>query len=298
MHGLRLGIAQDEVGRASWLYLPDAERSAHVYVIGSTGVGKSKAIATWTLGDLGDGHGFGVIDPHGDLIADVMANAFAFSEIRLVEFGADTTVTLNPLERVPGVDVYAQTLELVDVFRKVWELSDAATPRLIEILRNAIWTLIESGATLLELERLLVDDDFRRRATENVTHDGVRAFWRDRFDRWPARERTLNVESTLNKASALTADPKLRRVLGAQRSTLDLREVMDRRQALLVDLSKGVLRTNTNLIGALLLSRIQMTATSRLTVPVASRVPWTLYVDEFQNYATESFAEILAEARA
>lgn len=297
MNGLRLGVSDDEFGDPRNLYLPDDERSAHVYVIGSTGVGKSKAIATWALHDLTEGHGFGVIDPHGDLVYDLIANAVAYPEIRLIEFGSDETVTLNPLERLPGVDVFTQTLELVDVFRKTWQLSDATTPRLIEILRNAVWTLIEAGATLLELEPLLTDEDYRERLTASVTHDSVARFWRDRFARWPARERSLNVESTLNKASSFTANPRLRLLLGASRSSIDFRDLMDRRRILLVDLSKGVLRTDTNLVGALLLSRIQMAATGRLNIAQESRVPWTLYVDEFQNYATESFAEILAEAR-
>lgn len=297
MNALRLGVTDDEFGEARGLYLPDDERSAHVYVIGSTGVGKSKAIATWALHDLTEGHGFGVLDPHGDLVYDVVANAVAFPEIRLIEFGSNETVTLNPLERLPGVDVYTQTLELVDVFRKTWQLSDAANPRLIEILRNAIWTLIEAGATLLELEPLLLDEDYRDRLTANVTHDGVARFWRERFARWPAGERSLFVESTLNKASSFTANPRLRLLLGATRSSIDFRELMDSRRILLADLSKGVLRTDTNLVGALLLSRVQMAATGRLTAPPERRIPWTLYVDEFQNYATESFAEILAEAR-
>jgi hypothetical protein len=295
--GLRLGVARRPDGGPAGLYLAEEERSSHVYVIGSTGVGKSKTLASWARYELRAGYGFGIIDPHGDLIADVLAGAVAFPLIRLIEFGGSEMVTLNPLERLPGVDVFTQTLELVDVFRKVWELSDAATPRLLEILRNGLWTLIEAGETLLELEPLLTSAAFRERALERVSDEPVRRFWRDRFERWPAREQALYVESTLNKASAFSADPRLRRFLGARRSTLDLAGIMDRGEILLADVSKGVLRTNTNLVGALLLSRIQMAAIGRLRYAPPGRVPWTLYVDEFQNYATESFAELLSEAR-
>jgi hypothetical protein len=297
VNGLRLGATQDAYGEEAALYLEDDERASHVYVIGSTGVGKSKAMATWALHDLKEGHGFGVIDPNRDLVHDILANAVAFPIIRLIEFGGNEVVTLNPLERIEGVDAYTQTLELVDVFRKVWELSDAATPRLLEILTKSIWTLIEAGETLLELEPLLTDEGYRRGVVAEVSHEGVARFWHERFERWPARERTLNVESTLNKVSALTMNPRLRLMLGSKKSSLDFRAIMDRREVLLVDLSKGALRTDTNLVGALLLSRIQMAAIGRLTAPAAERVPWTLYVDEFQNYATDSFAEILAEAR-
>jgi hypothetical protein len=296
VNGVRLGVVRGASAEAE-LYLSEHERSSHVYVIGSTGAGKSKALASWAVHELTEGYGFGIIDPHGDLVADVLAHAVAFPLIRLVEFGADEMVTLNPLEPLVGVDVFTQTLELVDVFRKVWELSDAATPRLLEILRNAIWTLIDAGQTLLELEPLLTSAEFRTRALAHVTHEGVARFWRDRFERWPRREQALYVESTLNKASSFTADPRLRLMLGAKRSTLDLRGIMDRGEILLADLSKGVLRTNTNLIGALLLSRLQMAAVSRLTAAPSGRPPWTLYVDEFQNYATDSFAELLSEAR-
>jgi hypothetical protein len=157
--------------------------------------------------------------------------------------------------------------------------------------------LIEAGETLLELEPLLTSPAFRARALDRVSDEHVIRFWRDRFDRWPAREQALYVESTLNKASAFTADPRLRRLLGVRRSTIDVSSIMDRGDVLLADLSKGVLRTNTNLVGALLLSRIQMAAIGRLRMAPTGRVPWTLYVDEFQNYATESFAEMLSEAR-
>ncbi|MGA9761207.1 MAG: type IV secretion system DNA-binding domain-containing protein [Gaiellaceae bacterium] len=296
-NGLLLGETTDEHGDRARLYLENPERAAHLYVIGSTGAGKSKALASWACADLQAGYAFGVLDPHGDLIADILQNATAWPLLRLIEFGSEEMVTINPLEPIPGIDIFTQTVELVDVFRKVWELSEESSPRLLEILRNSLWTLIEAGETLLELEPLLTNKGFRERLIKHVTDEPVARFWRDRFERWPERERTLYVESTLNKASSFTADPRLRLMLGAKTSTINFREVMDKGQILLVDLSKGVLRTNTNLIGALLLSRIQMAAISRLSLPPDKRSPWHLYVDEFQNFATDSFAEMLSEAR-
>ena len=297
MNALRLGLVYDRGGEPAVLYLPDDDRAAHLYVIGSTGVGKSKARASWALDDLGDGRGFGIIDPDGDLIADVLAHADRLERIRLVEFGGESMVTLNPLEPLPGVDIFSQTLELVEVFRKIWALSDEGAPRLLEILRNSIWTLIEGGQTLLELEALLVNDRFRERMLRRLTNAGVASFWRDRYARWSPSVRTSNIESTLNKVSTFASDPRLRLLLGAQRSTLNLRELMDQAEVLLIDVSKGVLRTNTHLVGALFLSRLQMAAQARLLVPLEERTPWHLYVDEFQNYATDSFAELLSEAR-
>jgi hypothetical protein len=295
--GVLLGETIDEYGDRVGLFLEDSEREAHLYVIGATGAGKSRALASWACCDLQAGYAFGVLDPHGDLITDILSQAVAWPLLRLIEFGADEMVTVNLLEPIEGIDTFTQTVELVDVFRKIWQLSEESSPRLLEILRNSLWTLIEAGETLLELEPLLTDDAYRERCIRHVSDEPVARFWRDRFGRWPERERTLYVESTLNKASSFIADPRLRLMLGAKKSTLNFREVMDKGQILLVDLSKGVLRTNTNLIGALLLSRIQMAAIGRLKLPLEQRSPWNLYVDEFQNFATDSFAEMLSEAR-
>jgi hypothetical protein len=296
---LRLGLSGDEDGSDRPFYLSNEERSAHVYVIGSTGVGKSKGLATWILNDIEEGRGCGVIDPHGDLIKDILDYpCYDPENVILVDLtDPDYIITFNPLEVQSGIDPFTQTLELVEVFRKIWELSDVSTPRLLEILRNSIYTLIEASGTMLDIEPLLTNREFREQMIPYVKNEAVASFWRNRFEKWSEKDRTQYIESTLNKVSTFTSDPRIRLVLSSKKSSIDFRAIMDTQKTLLINLSKGALKTNSYLLGALFVAKIQMAAMSRVDVPLAQRVPFYFYVDEFQNYATESFAEILSEAR-
>jgi TraM recognition site of TraD and TraG len=296
--GLKLGYTTDDSGEYAGLYLDDSDRSTHLYVIGSSGVGKSKALANWILEDIRNGSGCGVVDPHGDLIRDVVSFLPDPERVVLVDLtDSEYAIGFNPLERQEGIDPYTQTLELVEVFRRIWNLSDDATPRLLEILRNAVYTLIESGGTMLDIEPLLTSSEFREEQIRHVTNGSVVSFWRNRFDKWEPKDRISNVESTLNKVSAFTSDPRIRLMLSSKHSTVNFREVMDQGKVVLINLSKGVLRTNSFLLGALFVAKIQMAAMSRQELPPSQRRTFYLYVDEFQNYATFSFAEIMSEAR-
>jgi hypothetical protein len=296
--GMKLGYTTDDSGEYAGLYLEEADRSTHLYVIGSSGVGKSKALATWIREDIGAGNGCGVIDPHGDLIRDVVSFLPDPERVVLVDLtDPEYAIGFNPLERQEGIDPYTQTLELVEVFRKIWNLSDDTTPRLLEILRNTVYTLIEAGGTMLDIEPLLTNSRFREEQIRHVTNEAVVSFWENRFGKWEAKDRIANVESTLNKVSAFTSDPRIRLMLSSKKSTIDFREIMDEGKVVLINLSKGVLRTNSFLLGALFVAKIQMAAMSRQDLPASKRRTFYLYVDEFQNYATFSFAEIMSEAR-
>lgn len=294
---MKLGFTvndDDPVG----LYLPPADRSTHLYVLGSSGVGKSKALANWILDDIEHERGCGVIDPHGDLINDVISNLPTTDNVILADLtDPDYCIGFNPLELQPGIDPFTQTLELVEVFRKIWDLSDDSTPRLLEILRNSIYTLIEAGKTMLDIEPLLTNKPFRDEMIRFVKNEAVALFWQNRFDRWQERDRVSFTESTLNKVSTFTSDPRIRLMLSAPKSTVNFREIMDSSKTILINLSKGVLKTNSYLLGALFVAKIQMAAMSRVDLPLTSRRPFYFYVDEFQNYATFSFCEILSEAR-
>lgn len=295
---MKLGYTTDDSGAFAGLYLPEEDRSTHLYVIGSSGVGKSKALASWILDDVRGGRGCGVIDPHGDLIRDVVTFLPHTDGVVLVDLtDPDFSIGFNPLEQQEGIDPYTQTLELVEVFRKIWNLSDDTTPRLLEILRNATYTLIAAGGTMLDIEPLLTNGEFRREKIRHVTNEAVVSFWDNRFEKWDAKDRVANVESTLNKVSAFTSDPRIRLMLSSTRSTIDFREIMDEGRTVLINLSKGVLRTNSFLLGALFVAKVQMAAMSRQDLVASERRPFCLYVDEFQNYATLSFAEIMSEAR-
>jgi type IV secretory pathway TraG/TraD family ATPase VirD4 len=295
---LKLGITYDDSGELAGFYLPEEDRSTHVYVLGSSGVGKSKGLANWILEDIKAGNGCGVIDPHGDLVNDIVGNLEDFHRVVLVEMtDPDNIIGFNPLEQQDGIDPYTQTLELVDVFRKIWNLSDDTTPRLIEILRNSVLTLIESGGTMLDIEPLLTNEQFRQEKMRFVTYEAVASFWENRFNKWTENDRVSNIESTLNKVSSFTSDPRIRLMLSAKKSTIEFRKIMDDEKAILINLAKGVLRTNSFLLGALFVARIQMAAMSRVDLRPSDRKPFYFYVDEFQNYATLSFAEIMSEAR-
>lgn len=295
---LKIGCTLDQNDDIRGLYLSPDERGTHLYVIGSSGVGKSKGLANWILEDIDARRGCGVIDPHGDLIRDIVSFAPRFEKIILVDFtDPDYIVGFNPLEQQEGIDPFTQTLELVEVFRKIWNLSEGTTPRLLEILRNAVYTLIEAGGTMLDIEPLLTNSDFRQEMIKYATNEAVVSFWHDRFEKWQDNERIHSVESTLNKVSTFTSDPRMRLMLSSKKSTIDFRQIMDEGKTILVNLSKGVLRTNSFLLGALFVAKIQMAAMSRQELAPQERRLFYFYVDEFQNYATYSFAEILSEAR-
>jgi len=299
MSHLKLGITLDhENDEYTGFYLPEEHRSTHLYVLGSSGVGKSKALANWILDDIENKRGCGVIDPHGDLITDILANLPRFEDVILADpTDPDYCIGFNPLELQPGIDPFTQTLELVEVFRKIWDLSDATTPRLLEILRNSIYTLIEAGKTMLDIEPLLTSKSFRDEMIKYVKNEATALFWQNRFDKWQEKDRVANVESTLNKVSTFTSDPRIRLMLSSPNSTVNFREIMDTGKTILINLSKGTLKTNSYLLGALFVAKIQMAAMSRVDIPAGERRPFYFYVDEFQDYATESFAEIMSEAR-
>lgn len=296
---LKLGYTIDlEIDEPVGLYLPPEDRSTHLYVLGSSGVGKSKALANWIVDDIEHERGCGVIDPHGDLVSDVVANLPKTTDVILADLtDPEYSIGFNPLELQEGIDPFTQTLELVEVFRKIWDLSDDSTPRLLEILRNSIFTLIEAGKTMLDIEPLLTNNTFRNEMIRYVKNEAVAGFWANRFDRWQEKDRVSFVESTLNKVSTFTSDPRSRLMLSSPKSTINFREIMDQGKTILINLSKGVLKTNSYLLGALFVAKIQMAAMSRVDKPFDERRPFFFYVDEFQNYATYSFAEILSEAR-
>ncbi len=270
---LKLGLTFDNAGELAGFYLPEEDRTTHVYVLGSSGVGKSKGLATWILDDIMKGNGCGVIDPHGDLVNDIVGNLDNFQRVVLVEMtDPENIIGFNPLEQQEGIDPYTQALELVEVFRKIWNLSDGKTPRLLEILRNAVLTLIEAGGTMLDIEPLLTKQEFREEKLKFVTYEAVASFWRNRFDQWEAKDRVSNVESTLNKVSSFTSDPRIRLMLSAQKSTIDFRQIMDEGKTVLINLAKGVLRTNSFLLGALFVAKIQMAAMSSVMSCIKGRV--------------------------
>ena len=282
-------------------WITKGERARHVYVIGASGAGKTKALESWIRQDLTEGRGVGVLDLHGDLTQSLLAFLAGLSSARsrrlhLLDPSARAGAPgFNPLEVPPGVEPFGQMLELLGVFKRIW--AEFWGPRMEEILRNSLLALMEEKLTLLELQPFLTDREFRLRVVGKLQNPGVREFWLARFERLSRAAQAAYVEPVLNKAGAFTSDPYLRALLGQEKSTINLRRIMDRGDALLVNLAKGQLKENALLLGALLVTKLQLAALSRSRLLEGRRRPFHLFIDEFQNFATETFGEILAEAR-
>lgn len=285
--------------------VPQADRATHTYVVGATGTGKTRFLQFLIWQDVMSGHGFGIVDPHGDLVEDVkglLAGHYWLDDdvesitnrVVIVDpTDPKYTVTFNPLERVHGVSVAEQAGELVSSFRKIW--SDWGS-RMEDLMRNSLIALGEAELTLCELPPFLTRRQFRQVVMESVENPTAIDYFR-RFDTLTDRSQITWIEPVMNKMNALLADERMRQMFSSTKSSFHLREIMDEGKHLLVKLDKGKLKGGSDLLGSLLMARIQMTAFSRSDVPANKRVPFYLYIDEFQNFATDTFETVLSEAR-
>jgi hypothetical protein len=280
----------------------DEDRKIHFYVVGASGTGKSKFLEFLIRQDIAKGNGFGVIDPHGDLVEDVkgylalvLPKEVLEERVVLIDPTDEKyTVAFNPLEKLESVSSAEIAAELVEAFKKIW--IDAWGARMEDLLRNTLIALIEAELTLDNLPRFLIDDDFRENVLERVTHPIAKKYFQ-RFNALAPRTREEWMESTLNKVNAFLSDDRIREIFSYQRSSFNLREIMDNKKILLIKLDRGRLKENGDLLGSLLMTKIRMAAFSRGDIPREQRVPFYLYIDEFQNFATEEFIDTLSEAR-
>jgi hypothetical protein len=279
--------------------LSNSDRGRHLYIIGQTGVGKSGLLELLTISDINNGSGFAVIDPHGDYAMNVLSRIPADRIKDVVYFNpADGAypIAFNPME-VEDDQLKTHTCsELIGVLKRMF---DSWGPRLEYILRYSILALLEyPNATMLDITRILTDKNFRKEVLEFVNDPVVRNFWQVEFASWNDRFATESIAPVLNKVGAFTANPIVRNIIGQPKSSFSIRSIMDERKILIVNLSRGLIgEDNASLLGALLVSKIQMAAMSRANIPQDQRQAFNLYVDEFQNFATDSFATILSEAR-
>ncbi len=276
------------------------DRRRHLYLIGKTGTGKSTLLLNLMLEDLYGGEGLALLDPHGDL-AEQLADAVPPHRTNEVLYldPADLAhpVGFNPLASVAPDRRPLAAAHLVAAFRHIWGASWG--PRLEYVLLNALRLLLDApGSTLLGLPRLFIDARFRTRLLAHCRDPVVAAFWQDEFASWNERYRSEAVAPVQNRVGTLLSPPALRNMLGQPRSTLDVRAIMDAGRVLIVNLAKGRLgEAPTHLLGAFLTTARAQAAEARADQPEASRRDFTLYADEFQNFATDSFAGILSEAR-
>jgi len=284
--------------------IPEKDRGTHFYVIGATGTGKTKFLQFLIQQDIEKGNGLGVIDPHGDLIEDIKGfltlhydpGGKEISErvILIDPTDYDFTVTFNPLEKLPNVSIAEQAGELISAFRKIW--SDSWGVRMEDLMRNSLIALGESELTLVDLPHFLTHRDFRETVLEKVNHPVTQNYFQ-RFEAITDRGQITWIEPVMNKINAFLSDGRIRQIFSSSKSTFNLREIMDQKKMLLIKLDKGKLKDAADLLGSLLMAKIQMAAFSRSDIPQNKRTPFYLYIDEFQNFATESFSVILSEAR-
>jgi len=276
------------------------DRLSHTYVIGKTGTGKSALLKNLILQDIHAKRGLALLDPHGELYEAVRAGIGEDRQSDLIDFDVTDPacpITFNPLHKVARHRWGLAAGGMMDTFKKVW--SDSWGPRLEHILRNGIFTLLEQPeAHLSDLMRLFNDREYRSRAVCYVTNEQVRRFWSEEFDRYPARFKADAVAPLQNKVGAFMTDPLLHRILSSTSKGLLFREIMDQRKILLVNLSKGKIgEDSAALLGALLVSRLNLAALSRADQTPGERAPFFCYLDEFQTFTSLTFVSMLSELR-
>jgi hypothetical protein len=277
-----------------------ADRRRHMYVIGKTGTGKSTLLANMAINDLKQDEGLCVIDPHGDLVESLLDYIPARRINDVIYFDPsdpERSVKINLFE---GENVAHRELiasGIVSIFQKLYSYSWG--PRLEYILRNSLLTLLQMPeAKMSDIVDLLTNKKFRAKVVENLNDDILKNFWVHEFEKMPDRQRSESIAPILNKVGQFVTSPLVRDVVNASKSSFSIEEVMDEGKILLVNLSQGKLgEDNATLLGAMLITKIQLAAMSRVYIDEEDRKDFYLYVDEFQNFATTSFNKILSEAR-
>ncbi len=276
------------------------DRRRHLYVVGKTGVGKTTLLENMAISDIREGNGIAIVDPHGEF-ADKMLDFIPKSRINDVIYfnpsDLEFPIALNAIEKVPPEQRHLVASGLIGVFKKIW--ADSWGPRLEYLLRNTILSLLEcQDSTLLGIMRMLTDKVYRKKITEKIQDPVVKSFWIEEFAKYPDRFLAEAVSPIQNKVGQFLTSPLIRNIVGQTKSKIDIKEVMNKGKILIMNLSKGRIgEDNSALLGAMMITRLQLAAMSRIDIPEEERKDFYLYVDEFQNFATESFANILSEAR-
>lgn len=276
------------------------DRRKHAYIIGKTGAGKTTLIANMAIDDIRKGRGVGIIDPHGDLselILDYIPKRRMNDVIYLEPFDQNRTFYLNVLETRNNQQKDLVTSGIVSIFYKLYK--ESWGPRLEYILRNVIMTLIETpNATLVDVLKLLSDRGFREKTLSVIKDPVIKDFWEKEFARMPDSLKAEAISPIQNKVGQFVSSKFIRNIIGHPKSTINLEEIMNEGKILILNLSQGKLgEDNASLLGAMIITQIQLAAMNRSFMKEEERKDFFLYVDEFQNFATGSFVKILSEAR-
>jgi len=276
------------------------DRRGHVYILGKTGMGKSTLLESMIRSDLYQGNGIGVIDPHGDLIERILTfipKNRAQNTIYFNPADYNNPIAFNILEKTDARTSYLIASGIVSAFKKNW--SEFFGPRMEYILRNALLSLLEiPGTTLLDLSKILVDQQYRSSIVPRLKDAQLKEFWINEFDKITQYLRMQAISPILNKVGQFLTNPIVRNIVGQKETAFDVRKVMDKGKIILINLSKGKIgEDNSALLGAMLVSKLELAALSRADIAEDKRRDFYLYCDEFPNYTTESFKDLLAQSR-
>jgi len=287
-------------GQESTFGIKTKDRRQHVYVIGKTGTGKTVLLRNMALQDIQNGKGICIIDPHGEFVEEVIDKIPSHRTNDVVYFNpADTEypIGFNVLQVPDPKYKHLIASDLMGIFTKIW--ANVWSARMEYILNNCILALIDTpGTTLLGIMKILVDKDYRQKIIDNVEDPVVRSFWINEYAGWRDQFRNEAIAPIQNKVGQFLSTSLVRNIVGQSKSTINIPDIMDSNKILLVNVSKGRIgEDNSALLGAMLITKIQLATMERVRIPEDEREDFYLYVDEFQNFATDSFADILSEAR-
>jgi hypothetical protein len=279
------------------------DRSRHMYVIGKTGMGKSTLLENMAVQDIKNGEGMAFIDPHGqtaETLLDYIPEERKDDVLYFAPFDTNYPVAFNVMEDVGPDKRHLVVSGLMSVFKKIW--LDAWSARMEYILQNTLLALLEyPDSTLLGVNRMLSDKNYRRKVIDNISDPAVKSFWVDEFLNYNERYMQEAGDAIKNKIGQFTANPLIRNIIGQPKSSFDIRKMMDEKKIIIMNLSKGLVgESNANLLGSMLTTRIYLAAMSRADLSQANmrEAPqFYFYVDEFQSFANATFADILSEAR-
>jgi len=276
------------------------DRRRHVYVVGKTGMGKTVMLENMAIQDIQQGKGMGFVDPHGEAaerLLDFVPQSRINDVIYINPADLDFPIAFNIMEQVDIEHRHLVAGGLMGVFKKIWP--DVWSARMEYILNNSLLALLEyPGATLLGVNRMLSDVEYRKKVVDKITDPVVKAFWVQEYARYTQRYEVEATAAIQNKVGQFISSPLIRNIIGQVKSSINMREIMDSGKILIMNLSKGrVGEDSSRLLGALLITKLQLAAMSRVDMPEEKRKDFFLYVDEFQNFATTSFVNVLSEAR-
>lgn len=300
--GILLGINKHR-GEEKEIRFMEKDRTRHQYIIGKSGSGKSALLSWQARQDIKEGRGVCVVDPHGDLIEDALAHVTKERAKDVILFDPSDEqrpLGLNLLEAKTEAEKDRASLDAMEIFIKLFG-NEIFGPRIQHYFRNGCLTLMDDedeGATLIDVPRLFVDEEFQRYKVSKCRNVVVRSFWEHEIAKTGAREKEEMIPYFSSKFGPFITNTTMRNIIGQPKSAFDIRQIMDDGKILLVNLSKGKIGDiNAQLLGLIFVNKINMAAMQRADVPREERKRFYLYVDEFQNFITDAFVSILSEAR-